>query len=240
MSTLIFTCWGLAIAAQFGLLSILVRRRIAFFYWGVTAWATVGVGSGLHLVYTYMQYGVYPWRQWQPFTLAAMILLTADVAHKLARHWPARTFGWVVNGIFAALSLAAMAWVARIIPSAPWGADAAMVKLSEHFSLACATTIGLNWMVYSIPLDSWRRNARLHVRAALSLTGACGLAYFLAAANKSTASIAVANLTLTIAPIVASVGWARMSRGGESYRMQRPHDGLLEALEGIDRKRLDR
>lgn len=240
MNALIFSLWGFSVACEIGLVALLVRRRLALLYWGVTIWATISAASGLHLAYSYMEHHRYPWASWQPLLLAGQILVTADVAHKLSRHWPARAFGWIVNGVFGALSLAAMAWVVRLVPAAPWGANEWMLRLSEHFSLACAVTVGLNWLIYSVPLDRWRRNARLHVRASVILAGGCGAACLLAYWSKAYAAVAVANLTLTIAPAAAAILWARMSARGEAYEMERPQAGLLESLEALDAQRIRR
>lgn len=240
MSAIIFALWGLSIFCEIGLVALLLRRRLALLYWGVTIWAVISAASGLHLAYCYMEHHRYPWAAWQPFLLAGQIIVTADCAHKLSRHWPARAFGWMVNGVFGALSLAAMAWVVRLIPAAPWGADEWMLRLSEHFSLACAVTVGLNWLIYSVPLDRWRKNARLHVRGAAILTGGCGAACMLGYWSKAYAAVAVANLVLTIAPAAAAILWARMSVKGEDYEMTRPQEGLLEILEAQDERRIRR
>lgn len=242
MSTLIFILWGLAIAAEISLLGVLMRQRLLNAYPGVTCWAIISAASGLHLAYAHIAHNAYAatWREWQPWALAALIAITIDVARSIGGQWPARRLAVAVNVIFGGLALAAMGWVARILPAHQWGIDAPLIRLSEHFALACAVTIGANWLIYSIPQVEWRKNTRRHARAALILTVCVGGGLAIAAASKSYASVAVANLLLGAAPIVACVIWGRMTRKGEEFAGPVPQNGLLEALEGQDRKRIGR
>lgn len=244
MSTLIFTTWGLCVAVELALLAALIRSRLAGKYPGVALWALISAASAINCAYEYFAGNGYrqAWAWWQPFTLAAAIGVTIDVVSAISRQWPkARSMAAVVNLLFGGVSFAALGWVAHLIPAHGWGSAAALVRLSEHFHLACAATIAANWLIYSIPRHDWRGNVRLHVRAALVLTAGCGAAYLIGAASrKSYWMVAAANLLLTTAPIAACVLWARMSRRGEHYNDPRPQEGLLESLEALDRGRIGR
>lgn len=244
MSSLIFTCWGLSVAAELALLAAMIRSRLTGSYPGVALWALISSASAINCAYAHFAGNGYgqAWGFWQPFALAATIGLTIDVVSAISRQWPkARNMAVVVNLIFGGVSLAAMGWVAHLIPAHGWGSAAALVRLSEHFYLACAATIAANWLIYSIPRHEWRKNVRLHVRAALALTAGCGAAYLIGAASrKEYWMVAAANLLLTTATIAACVLWARMSRPGEDYRDPSPDRGLLESLEELDRGRIDR
>lgn len=244
MSALIYCCWGLCVASELALLAALIRARLAGRYIGVTLWALISSISAINCAYAHFSGNGYAqaWGWWQPFTLAATICITIDVISAIGRQWPkAHSAAVGVNLLFGGLSFAALGWVAHLIPAHGWGSAAALVRLSEHFHLACAATIAANWLIYSIPRHDWRGNVRLHVRAAMVLTAGCGGAYLIGAASrKNYWMVAVANLLLTTAPIVACVLWARMSHRGEDYRDPRPQDGLLESLEALDRGRIDR
>ena len=238
----IFTLWGLSIAAEIGLIVVLLRQRLAARYPGVTLWAMASAASGLATAWAYFIDRSYAaqWAAWEPVSLAAMILLTADVAYQVGRQWPARGLAIGVNVLFGSLSLAAMGWIAHLFPANAWGAAAAMLRLKEHFALACALTILANWAIYSIPQPEWRKNTKRHVRAAFALTLGLGLAVLLVAWHKSYATIAVANTVISGLPLCCCVIWARMSRQGEEYSAPRPQGNLLENLEALDRMRIDR
>lgn len=245
ISTVIFTLWGLSILCEIGLIFVLLRQRLAGRYAGVTLWATVSAASGIHAAYAHFATRSYAaaFAAWEPITLAALILVTADVAHKIGSQWPAASrLAWGINALFGGLAVVAMGRVAEIFPAAEWGDVVGWtIRLKEHFALACAATIAANWMIYSIPHPQWKKNVRRHVRAGFILTAGLGAAAFILAAwNMKFAAIAIANTLIAGLPLICCVIWARMSRGGEEYTAPRPQGTLLESLEALDRKRIDR
>ena len=244
LSAGIFTLWGLSILCKIGLIGVLLRQKLARRYAGVTLWAAVSAASGIHTAYAHFVTRSYAavWAAWEPITLAALILVTADVAHKIGSQWPAASrLAWGINALFGGLAAVAMGRVAEIFPAAEWGAVGWTIRLKEHFALACAATIAANWMIYSIPHPQWKKNVRRHVRAGFILTAGLGAAAFILAAWKMEfAVIAIANTLIAGLPLVCCAIWARMGRGGEEYTAPRPQGTLLESLEALDRKRIDR
>ena len=244
LSAGIFTLWGLSILCEIGLIGVLLRQKLARRYAGVTLWAAVSAASGIHTAYAHFVTRSYAavWAAWEPITLAALILVTADVAHKIGSQWPAASrLAWGINALFGGLAAVAMGRVAEIFPAAEWGAVGWTIRLKEHFALACAATIAANWMIYSIPHPQWKKNARRHVRAGFLLTaGLGGAAFILAAWGREVVAVAIANSIITGLPGVCCVIWARMSRKGEEYATPRPQGTLLESLEALDRRRTER
>lgn len=238
----IFTLWGLSIAAEIGLVGVMLLQGLAFRYPGVTFWAIVSATSGVSTAFAHFAHRSYAakWAAWEPLSLAALILLTADVAYQIGRQWPARGLAIGINVLFGSLSIATMGWLARLFPADVWGTIAYLVRLKEHFALACAATIAANWMIYSIPRPEWKRNVRGHVRASFSLTIGIGLSFLLVAYWKSYWTILAANTAISGLPLICCVIWARMSHRGEEYQAPAPQGNLLENLEDIDRRRIVR
>lgn len=229
MSILIFSLWGIQIAAKLATAAKLAHAGMARRWWGIVLWCLATAAKSLYLVYRYNVSGKRGYaaalEALQLVDYAAGVLLVGFVCWRVAQHFADAYKVWGVLAAYAAMAAAIALSTTGLL--APDGAPyAAFHMIARQWNLATLLVCLAAFALYDGPLTV---NSRIAKWGLLAFTTGEFVANFGLRMNW----VAPGQLVTVMGPIVAVAAWSLISEGGEGQPSPDP-------LHGSEGRRLSR